>query len=60
LRFLPLRQSLFNIFHPVVSEVTGEIVGPFETAVFAGEPVIRGGAQGVDYLFKLLVGLYQR
>ena len=47
---LPLRQGLFDIFHPVVGDVTGEVVGPFEAAGFAGEPVIGGGAQGDEHI----------
>ena len=34
----------------MVGDVTGEVVGPFEAAIFAGEPVIGGGAQGGEHI----------
>ena len=46
---LRLRQRLFNILHPVVGYVTGEIEGPFGAAVFAGEPS-SGRAQGGEHV----------
>ncbi len=47
---------MFDIFHPVVGDVTGEVVGPFEAAVFADEPVIRGGVQGGEHICVYLAG----
>ena len=44
-------KSLFDIFHPVVGDMTGEIVGPFEAAVFSGEPGIGGSPQGGKHIY---------